>query len=133
VCSAARALSRHFDDAFRALDLTNGQFSLLMALNRPEPPSIGELAHFLAMDRTTLTAMTKPMEKRGILEVLIDPIDRRRRRLRLTAGGHALLKCAYPLWRRAHAELDDTLADADVLRDLLTRIAPLELTHGRAC
>jgi hypothetical protein len=31
---AARALARRFDDAFRPLDLTNGQFSLLMSLNR---------------------------------------------------------------------------------------------------
>ena len=35
---AARALARRFDDALRPLGLTNGQFSLLMALNRPEPP-----------------------------------------------------------------------------------------------
>jgi hypothetical protein len=28
---------RRFDEALRPLGLTNGQFSLLMALNRPEP------------------------------------------------------------------------------------------------
>jgi len=31
---AARALGRRFDEALRPFDLTNGQFSLLMALNR---------------------------------------------------------------------------------------------------
>ena len=36
---AARALARRFDEVFRPLDLTNGQFSLLMSLNRPEPPT----------------------------------------------------------------------------------------------
>ncbi|HXB52191.1 MAG TPA: hypothetical protein VNU69_05460, partial [Rhizomicrobium sp.] len=51
---AARALARHFDEAFRALNLTNGQFSLLMSLNRPEPAAMGAVAEFLAMDRTTL-------------------------------------------------------------------------------
>ncbi len=51
---AARALARRFDEALRPLDLTNGQFSLLMSLNRPEPPSIGSVAALLAMDRTTL-------------------------------------------------------------------------------
>ncbi|MBV9567317.1 MAG: MarR family transcriptional regulator, partial [Hyphomicrobiales bacterium] len=31
---AARAVARRFDAAFRPLNLTNGQFSLLMSLNR---------------------------------------------------------------------------------------------------
>lgn len=56
---AARALARAFDKALKPFDLSNGQFSLLMALNRPEPPKIGELAPFLAMDRTSLTAALK--------------------------------------------------------------------------
>jgi hypothetical protein len=54
---AARALARRFDDVLRPLGLTNGQFSLLMSLNRPEPPKIGSVANLLAMDRTTLTGM----------------------------------------------------------------------------
>ena len=49
---AARALARLFDTALGPHGLTNGQFSLLMALNAPEPPTIGRLAEFLAMDRT---------------------------------------------------------------------------------
>ena len=32
---SARVVARRFDDALRPLDLTNGQFSLLMSLNRP--------------------------------------------------------------------------------------------------
>ena len=47
---AARAIARRFDDALRPHGLTNGQFSLLMALNRPHPPCIGEIASLLAMD-----------------------------------------------------------------------------------
>ncbi|MBL8691554.1 MAG: MarR family transcriptional regulator, partial [Rhodospirillaceae bacterium] len=63
---AARALARRFDEAFRPLDLTNGQFSLLMSLNAPNPPPIGAVAEVLAMDRTTLTANLKPLERRGL-------------------------------------------------------------------
>ena len=46
---AARALARRFDEALRPLDLTNGQFSLLMSLNRPEPPKMAAVASLLAM------------------------------------------------------------------------------------
>ena len=35
---AARVVARKFDDVFRPLGITQGQFSLLMSLNRPEPP-----------------------------------------------------------------------------------------------
>ena len=110
---AARALARRFDEALRPLGLTNGQFSLMMALNRPEPPSIGSVAMLLAMDRTTLTAALKPLERRGLVEVTADPADRRSRRLTLTPAGWALLVSAVPIWQSTHAGLDDLLVDTD--------------------
>src|SRR5437762_14243569 len=109
--SAARAVARRFDDALRPLGLTNGQFSLLMSLNRPEPATIGGVAALLAMDRTTLTAALKPLERRGLLKIGVDPDDRRSRRLELTPAGHAVLIAALPVWRGEHGALDRELAD----------------------
>jgi DNA-binding MarR family transcriptional regulator len=106
---AARALARRFDDALRPLDLTSGQYSMLMSLNRPEPPSIGSVAALLAMDRTTLTAALKPLNRRGLVAVTVDAGDRRSRRLELTPAGRALLARAVPVWRRTHAEIDRLL------------------------
>src|SRR5882757_5459761 len=83
---AARALARHFDDVFRPLGLTGGQYSLLMSLNRP-PPTITETADFLAMDRTTLTAALKALQRRGLVSVDSDPTDKRIKRIGLTAVG----------------------------------------------
>jgi DNA-binding MarR family transcriptional regulator len=115
---AARALARRFDEAFRPLGLTSGQYSLMMSLNRPEPPSIGSVASLLAMDRTTLTAALKPLQRRGLVTVMIDADDRRSRRLKLTGAGRALLARAVPVWRRTHAEIERVLprADPDRLR-----------------
>ena len=110
---AARAIGRRFDEALRPHGLTNGQFSLLMALNRPMPPRMGDVAPLLAMDRTTLTANLKPLERRGLVDVVIDPEDRRSRRLRLTDAGRDVLVGAVPVWRRTHAEIDRLLPDAD--------------------
>src|ERR671938_990036 len=87
---AARATARRFDDVLRPLGLTNGQFSLMMSLNRPEPPRIGSVAALLAMDRTTLTAALKPLERRGLVKVTTDPADRRSRRLALNPAGRSL-------------------------------------------
>jgi DNA-binding MarR family transcriptional regulator len=113
---AARALARHFDEAFRPLALTNGQFSLLMSLNRPDPPVMGEVAALLAMDRTTLTAALKSLERRGLVTVKPDAKDRRSRRLVLTPAGRTLLAEAYPLWKTAHAELEKRLSPSDPRR-----------------
>src|SRR5271155_377249 len=88
---AARALARRFDEVLRPLGLTNGQFSLLMSLNRPEPAGMGSVASLLAMDRTTLTAALKPLERRGLVKVSPDPADRRGRSLTLTPKGKRLL------------------------------------------
>ncbi len=108
---AARALARRFDEALRPLELTNGQFSLLMSLNRPEPPTIGSVAELLAMDRTTLTAALKPLERHGFLKVSVDKDDKRSRRLALTAAGRDVLAVAFPVWKKTHAELDREIAD----------------------
>ena len=103
---AARLLARRFDAAFRPFGLTNGQFSLMMAVNRPEPPAMGPVAAFLGMDRTSLTAALKPLERRGLVAVAVDAKDRRGRRLALTDTGRGLLAEALPVWRAEHDRLD---------------------------
>jgi DNA-binding MarR family transcriptional regulator len=113
VQQAARALARRFDEALRPLGLTNGQFSLMMSLNRPKPPSMGSVASLLAMDRTTLTAALKPLERRGLVEVTTDPEDKRGRLMTLTRTGRSLLASATPIWERAHAKVEGLLADGD--------------------
>ena len=117
--SAARTLARLFDDALRPVGLTNGQFSLLMSLNSPEPPTLGSLSSVLAMDRTTLTANLKPLERRGLVTAAVDRDDRRVRRLSLSKSGRATLRAAVPIWRRTHAKVEAQLGKAkgaDALR-----------------
>ena len=111
---AARVLARRFDEALRPLDLTNGQFSLLTSLNRPEPARMGSVATLLAMDRTTLTAALKPLERRGLVVIEQDPEDGRSRLLSLTPEGHQLLSEAFPLWQQTHAEIEKDFAEGEV-------------------
>ncbi|KUL93068.1 MarR family transcriptional regulator [Bosea sp. WAO] len=110
---AARALARLFDEALRPLGLTNQQFSLLMSLNRPEPPSIAPVANLLGMDRTTLTAALKPLERRGLVTVSPGDKDRRSRLLAITPEGIALLARAMPIWQRTHDAVDARLTDIE--------------------
>jgi DNA-binding MarR family transcriptional regulator len=110
---AARALARRFDEALRPFELTNGQFSLMMSLNRPQPAPMAAVASLLAMDRTTLTAALKPLERRGLVKVTADPDDRRSRLITLTAQGMTLLARAVPVWQRTHEEVEAVLPEGD--------------------
>ncbi len=120
---AARALARRFDEALRPVHLTSGQFSLLMSLNRPEPPRISEVAALLAMDRTTLTANLKPLERRGLVRVAVDEADKRRRRLVLSAAGRSALAAAMPFWEQTEAAIEGLVGDADRLRTELLALS----------
>ena len=121
---AARSLARTFDEVLRPLGLTNGQFSLLMSLNRPEPPRMGAVASLLAMDRTTLTAALKPLERRGLVEIA-PGVDRRSRVLALTGAGQTVLAAAVPVWKEAHREVSARLGEevAERLREDLTALS----------
>ena len=119
---AARALARRFDEVLGPLELTNGQFSLLMSLNRPSPAGMGEVAALLATDRTTLTAALKPLQRRGLVDISPDAKDRRSRRLVLTEAGRSVLAAAVPVWEREHAIVEALIGDdrpARLRRDLV--------------
>jgi DNA-binding MarR family transcriptional regulator len=114
---AARALARRFDEVLRPVGLTSGQFSLLMSLNQPEPPSVGAIARLLGMDRTTLTANLKPLERQGLVETTVDPDDRRGRLLVLKTAGRKRLNAALPIWHSEHAGAEQLLGlDAESVR-----------------
>jgi len=136
---AARALARRFDEALRPIGLTNGQFSLLMSLNRPGPARMRDVATLLAMDRTTLTAALKVLERRALLTIAVDPEDRRGRLLALSDAGQHLLAEAVPIWRKHHGRLERELRDPDALREALQAIGsdpkparPLRRRAGRS-
>lgn len=118
---AARLLARRFDRLFAPLGLTNGQFSLMVALSGQWQPRLGELAAFLAMDSTTLTAAVKTLEKSGMLHLTPDEHDARARRPSLTDKGRDALALAVPLWREEHARVQvglEGLDAATLARDL---------------
>jgi DNA-binding MarR family transcriptional regulator len=121
---AARALARRFDLAMKPVGLTNGQFSLLMSLNRPVPATMKSVSDLLAMDRTTLTAALKVLQRRGLVASSADPRDRRGKLLTLTETGRTLLVEALPIWTQVHADIDAELGKggAQTMRDGLAAI-----------
>jgi DNA-binding MarR family transcriptional regulator len=77
------------------------------------------------MDRTTLTAALKPLERRGLVKIKSDQSDRRSRVLILTAKGRNLLARALPVWQRTHEEIEQLAPGIDwnTLRQNLNAIS----------
>ncbi|NBZ88618.1 MarR family winged helix-turn-helix transcriptional regulator [Stagnihabitans tardus] len=120
---AARVLARRFDRLFAPLGITNGQFSMMVALTGQWRPKLSELAQFLAMDQATMTAAVKTLEKRGLLTLAPDEADGRIRRPVLTEEGRKVVTEAAPLWKSEHAKLAEELdGQARAIAALLSKI-----------
>jgi DNA-binding MarR family transcriptional regulator len=102
---AARTVGRRYDEALRPVDLNNGQFATLAVIAAFQPVSMQILAEHLSMDRTTLTAVLKPLERRTLVSVRPDELDRRGRNISLTDQGVKLLREAIPLWKKVQGRI----------------------------
>ena len=107
---AARAVTSCYESDLREVGLKATQFSLLVAAFLNGPVAITVLAERMVMDRTTLTRNLKPLQKRGLLQV-VPGSDRRTREVVLTPDGKHLLDQAVPLWQRSQTRLVGALGE----------------------
>jgi DNA-binding MarR family transcriptional regulator len=111
VRSASRAVSRHYDHAFRPVDLRVTQFTVLNLLALGRTMTMAALANRLAMDRTTLVRNLVPLERRGL--VLLNGEGRPNpTTISLSAAGRTKLEEAIPLWEKAQASLRSGIGEA---------------------
>lgn len=122
---AARSVSRRYDEALRPVDLNNGQFSMLNVVAGLQPASVQTVADHLAMDRTTVTAALKPLQRRLLVEITVSEFDLRSRDVVLTRAGRAVLNDALPLWKKVQDELANELGEAGV-HALLTQLSVID-------
>jgi len=108
VRTAARAVTRFYDDAFRPVGLRATQLSVLVAVAFSEAVSIASLSRLLGMDRSTLTRNLRPLEKKQL--VILGPEGHHRSRtLSITSRGEQLVQKALPVWEKAQQKLRDEL------------------------
>jgi DNA-binding MarR family transcriptional regulator len=98
---ATRRVSQLYDSALEPCGLRTTQRAILSHIARTGTPPLGELAEALVMDRGALTHNLKPLERDRLVEISIDPDDRRNRLVALTRAGRAKLAESEPLWKRA--------------------------------
>jgi DNA-binding MarR family transcriptional regulator len=101
---ASRIAAQHYEEVMKPCGLRNTQFSLLVATCLMDKPLITDLAHTLAMDRTTVSRNVKPLQRDGLLSIVAGE-DKRSRHIVLTEAGRQRLLQAIPLWQKAHQSL----------------------------
>ncbi len=123
-----RAYQRHmaiFAVVMSDLDLTSVQFAALVKLRDMKAVTQTELGRLIGIDRATISGVVSRLQKRGVLQFRLDPLDRRSRIIALTATGEALLAQAL---QRTEQVGDDTLApigeaERAALREMLRKLA----------
>ena len=98
---ATRRVSQLYDLALEPCGLRITQRAILNHIARSGTPPLGELAEALVMDRGALTHNLKPLQRDGLVEINVDPDDRRNRLIALTAAGRKKLAESEALWKRA--------------------------------
>jgi DNA-binding MarR family transcriptional regulator len=102
---AARAITSAYDKQLRPHGLRATQFTILTNLMLRGPTSLGELAQFLGLERTTLTRNLALLETRGWVAIRPGDSDARARVISATEAGSALVRAAYPDWLKAQEQL----------------------------
>lgn len=127
----SRLMSQRYDQALAPAGVNLNQYSILRRTGGQGRP-LGEIAHELGMDRSTLSRDLKALVEAGWIESATGA-DARQRRLRITAAGRKVVERAQPLWRVAQDEIDRGLGLEGValLHTQLDRaIAQLQGTAG---
>jgi len=123
----SRTLTRMYDDALKPSGLLATQYIALVAIQRDQPATMGQLAETMVMDRTTLTRNLKPLEKSGLI-VSGKGEDQRTHVVSLTLKGKTAMEKAFPLWRKVQTHVATTLGPkrlAHLLSDLKEAVALL--------
>jgi DNA-binding MarR family transcriptional regulator len=102
--AASRRLTLLYDEVMAPTGLRLTQFSLLAELERRDtfPPTVGELAETLTIERSALGQTLKPLERDGLIALARDERDGRRRPVRLTPAGREAIRRTRPYWTEAH-------------------------------
>jgi MarR family transcriptional regulator, temperature-dependent positive regulator of motility len=105
-------------------DLTPPQFAVLFALAEHDELSQSELGALISLDTSTLTPLLDRLEGRDLISKTIDPANRRRRQIAITATGQQRLSRAYAQVTKTHERIDEVLGEnkarqlVDTLRTL---------------
>lgn len=125
--AATRRLTQLYDEAMAPTGLRVTQFHVLSELARrsANPPTVGELAQILTMERSALGQTLRPLERDGFIDLGQDERDGRRRPIKLTRAGKDKVLRSQRYWAEAHKNFEHFFGDDQLvaLRETLRSVA----------
>ena len=109
---ASRRITQFLEKRMTVSGLTIAQFGLMAQIAAASDDTLGALAERLGFDQSSLSRNLHALERDGLVEIAIVESDQRRRAVWLTENGARRLEAAMPVWRSAHAALEEVLNPA---------------------
>jgi DNA-binding MarR family transcriptional regulator len=83
--ATAAVFRGQIDTLFAGAGVTSQQAALLQLIEaQPAPPTLGQVAQALRMTHQNAKQIALALQRKGFLDIVVDPADRRARRLQLT-------------------------------------------------
>jgi DNA-binding MarR family transcriptional regulator len=122
----ARVVSQTFDAALRKSGLRSTQFTILVAVAKAQPVSIGALAQTTLLDATTMTRSLALLQTSDLVQIAARG-RAREKQVRLSRKGEQALARCVPLWRKTQARFEQALGAREwrTLRLQLEHVARL--------
>lgn len=114
----ARKLTRLYEKHLRPHGLRATQFTILASLGIRGATPVGELAHRLDLERTTVTRSAALLERNGWVRSVAAK-DAREHPLELTPAGRQKLEAALPAWKAAQV-----IASRELQPSAITPVPP---------
>lgn len=136
--ATAAVFRGRIDQLYAASGVTSQQAALLQLIEaQPQPPTLGFVAQALRMTHQNAKQIALALQRKGFLDIVVDPADRRARRLHLTAHHHQTWQQRNPddfahigQWTAALSD-DDVAQAVDLLRRLREALQAPGAAPGR--
>jgi DNA-binding MarR family transcriptional regulator len=123
-------LTQLYDEALAPSGLRSTQFAILAELidQGQGPPTLGELADILVVDRSGLGHSLRPLVRDGLIRLQENTLDRRSTHIVITERGRERYQDAADLWQTAQNQYTSAVGETNAvdLRQRLLRIAHSE-------
>jgi len=106
---ASRRITQFLEKRMMASGLTIAQFGLMAQIAAASEDTLGGLAERLGFDQSSLSRNLHALERDGLVEIAIVERDHCNREVAPTENGARRLEAAMPVWRSAHAALEEVL------------------------
>ena len=110
---AANVLSKRYDDALAAVQLTGNQFFLLNCIHALDGCNKTELARYTRLDRTTIIRNLETLKKKGLAEE-VPGRTRRNNIIRLSETGYTALTRGAEIWKRLQSDTRQALGEENL-------------------